>query len=896
MTTKEYLIKTTFDDAGMNQFKQDADNARKAAEQLGLSFAQTAKIIDQSVNVSLNKAGATVKTVTSIFEENGQKARVSFTQMGESISNVSGSMQTAGTVAGSFSGEISKLTSRALLVVPVWLALRAAMTSLIGVFQESIQFMVEWETEMAKVRAITGATQPQLDTLSNSLLAVSEKFGISNKEVADSTNQWLRMGASLNTVTPLLEATSKLSLVSGQSMADSAKNLNSIISAFGLSSGQASGAVDKLISVEEKSGVSLEVLTSGFAKAGLTAKAMGLSFDQLAGYIVAVNQQSRQSGDLIGTQLRSMFIRLGSTAIDTAQAISKVPFFLNQVGEATTTHTPTLRNMNDIVKDLATSWGTLSNAQQDALAKTLGGNLRSTAVIALLSNFNSAIKASKESADSAVDSGKVIGDLTDTVAAKVTKLQTSWGSFLTTVNASGIMKTFLDSVNTRVQILTNSANSLKAIFDVLFNPKGLEKHLEEADFKNIEAKNPRNQIKGQTNVSSDETEGQQTYNTSLLTTMQIKQGIQHIEENATSTREDALITVQKELDILARADGQAHIALLTEINSLNIKKEKLELERQIADAQERETTVLAQMKAEGASTLQLDIQRLAFLQATHATVEEISKQQTKVNIDAIDQNKQIKDEILNTVIGEQQALGATKIQQIENKIILENQLGIHLQGIDLLKQQLELYKAITDQAKKSRQEKDQELETLIRKTPVQNPFRQAGNEFQATLRESRLRQQASQRGISDQTVENILNPGKNRFSGGVNSLQENLKRALTDPLSTNISGLSGAINKLSDTIENHTRTGLTNEVPRLNLTVPTQSVPLARQTGPGGFSSFTPTQTTVSIGGINVTVSGNSPKEISEKVAKMTQDIVAAHLLKPGTKINNAAKNVIENY
>ena len=163
------------------------------------------------------------------------------------------------------------------------------------------------------------------------------------------------------------------------------------------------------------------------------------------------------------------------------------------------------------------------------------------------------------------------------------------------------------------------------------------------------------------------------------------------------------------------------------------------------------------MKADGASELQLAIQKLAYLQQIHATTEEISKQQTIVQTAGISEYKNIQDDILNTLISEQKTLGETNLQQIQNRISLEDQLGIHLQGVDLLKQQLDLYKAITDESKKTTQEKQKELQDLIKKTPA--PEKTGfGTSFRNEHNEERLTQEALKKGISQDVIDAILHP------------------------------------------------------------------------------------------------------------------------------------------
>ena len=893
MTTKEYLIKTTFDDAGMNKFEIDCKNARVAAEQLGISFAQTAKIIDQSVSLSLNKQGAVIRTVTSLLESQGQTASVTFTQMADGLGKVSGGMQTAGTAAGSFANGISRIIGRALPTVIIWSALRAGLSAVSETFHASINFMVEWETEMAKVRVVTGASKEQIAVLSDSLLAISEKFGISSKDVGDSANQWLRMGATLQTVNPLLEATAKLALISGQSMEDSAKGVNSIISAFGLSAGQASTAVDKLIAIEEKSGVSLDVLLTGFEKAGVKANQAGVSFDQLAGYITAVNEKTRQSGDLIGTQLVNIFNKMGTSAIVNAQNISGISFYLDAAGKSTQTATSQLRPLNDILTDLAGTWSHLTTVQQDQFAKQVSGAKATSTFIALMSNFSAAIKATATSASS---SQGAVSDMLDTTTAKVKQLQTAWDKFINSPTLVSAMKASLDVLKTALDGWTaffkNQQNNLSTYFEkgfLQFNPgtnKDISKYIENP-YNNPNAKAPAPQ-------EIKKVEVQKQYNDSLLSTITIKQKIADMEVQSTANGESKSVILQKEIDLWKQADGASKNQAATAIETLSIQLAKAQAQDKLNELAHNEADIEEEMRANGASKLQIDIQHLAYLQEIKSTQKAIDAQQKLVDTEKQAQTKSIQDQILNALSSEQKTRGETAVQVDEQKISLEEQLGIHLQGLDLLKQQLQLYKDISAEQQKTPEQRRRELSEYIEKQKQLK--RNTGPEsFGERFRDERAEFNAERHGIDSKTIESILHPGQGK-TGGESSLQKELRGALGLP----ITNLATAINKLVEKLSGPstiTRGGNVGtgayDASNVHTFIPSQTEHFQN------VNSFrTPPQrsATVDLGGIHVTVQASNKTELKSKIQEELKELITAHLLKPGTKLNNAAKSVIENF
>lgn len=886
MTLKEFAIKVGYDNAGMTKFKEDCEQASMIAKHMGTTIGEAAQVMDRTVTTGVNHAGQSFRDVTTIFNQNGKNISVTFRDVGNAVQLSSLQMREGASTLKTLGTSLEQVGARALLVAPAWMALRFAISSVIQLFQQSVSFMVEWETQMARISLVTQATNEQIDVLSHSLLGLSEKFGISNKDVSENANLWLRMGANLNTVVPLLEATAKLSLISGKNMEDSSKSINSLISAFGLNAGQASDAIDKLIGIEQKSGVSLEVLFEGFSKAGVKAQQSGISINQLAGYIAAVNEKTRQSGELIGTQLASMFTRLGTTGIQASQALSGVNFYLDATGKQTNIATPNLRKMNDIITELASNWKNLSTVQQDALAKALGGNLRATTVIALLDNFNAAVKASGTSvAEGEKDLAKVQG----TVENQIKQLQGAWGRFIDSVANTGVMQTVLNNIKQRVDLITMGINGAHAAWDFLFNRAEFDKKI--AAFKELqEAQKNASKVPGAAGATPNAPETKEL--SSSYTEATIKAKIQAIEEKALLTRQDALKTVKEELAVLGDGITSDGKNLTNQVYALNLKKEKLEVDKELADLAENQTVIEARLKDEGASQLQIDIAHLAYLQQTHASLQEIENAQKKVTIAAGNEYKAIQNDIIDALVGQQKTLGETAIQQVQHKIALEDQLGIHLQGIDLLKQQLELYKAINAQASKTPLERAKELKDLIKKTHGPEEYKET--ESTKNLDEQLIRQ-ARKKGISDETIDSILHPNTSSVDrGGANSLQTILQNSLTDPLNRNITDLTGIIKLLAEAISRPSvGPNLTSNQRFRNPETPIVTAAQG-QSVPSYALPFRGKDVTVDLGGINVTVHAHNKTELKNELTGIMQEMIANHMVRPDSKMNQAIKKVVD--
>ncbi|RPH86407.1 MAG: phage tail tape measure protein, partial [Chroococcales cyanobacterium metabat2.561] len=133
-----------------------------------------------------------------------------------------------------FGGKMGAIASKALMVAPIWMLIRGAIQSVQEAFKQSIEFMVKWEVQMAKVAVVGMGTKASLDNLSKSLLRLGTAYGISIDELGEGAALWAQQGKTYKEVASLMETTISMSLLSGRSITKSVEDLTAIMTAFGI--------------------------------------------------------------------------------------------------------------------------------------------------------------------------------------------------------------------------------------------------------------------------------------------------------------------------------------------------------------------------------------------------------------------------------------------------------------------------------------------------------------------------------------------------------------------------------------------------------------------------------------------------------------------------------------
>jgi TP901 family phage tail tape measure protein len=127
-------------------------------------------------------------------------------------------------------------------------------------------------------------------------------------------------------------------------------------------------------------------------KFAAVAETVGLSYEYAASALATVTATTRQSADVVGTAFKTLFARiqdleLGDTLED-GTTLGSYSAALAAVGVNIKDANGGLKDMDNILNEMAAKWQTLSKDQQVSLAQTVAGVRQYTQLIALMDNWD----------------------------------------------------------------------------------------------------------------------------------------------------------------------------------------------------------------------------------------------------------------------------------------------------------------------------------------------------------------------------------------------------------------------------------------------------------------------------------------------------------------------------
>ena len=301
----------------------------------------------------------------------------------------------------------------------------------------------------------------------NTLNRQAKELKVTTETVAKASDDWLRSGRTISETNTLVRDSTVLSVLGQIESADATKYLTAITNAYRLSAEDTIDVVSRLTYVDGLSASSAGGLAQSLSKTASAAQMAGVEIDALIGYVAAIKDVTQAEDSEIGNALKGIFARFNNIKVskfiddETGEALNDVEKTLDEVGIK-------MRNVNGsfidnqiIIDQLGKSWNSFDDTQQRAIATAAAGTHRYNAFIALMQNYDKAVKyaeASLNSSGTALE--KYERSYLDSLEAKQAALQASFESMIINSDFDEAYSGIIEATTALVDFI-NQTNLLK---------------------------------------------------------------------------------------------------------------------------------------------------------------------------------------------------------------------------------------------------------------------------------------------------------------------------------------------------------------------------------------------------------------------------------------------------
>lgn len=325
-----------------------------------------------------------------------------------------------------------KLTdsSKALKDVLSTIGAAAAVKGLYNLGKAAIQTGMDFDEGMAAVKAVSGASAKDFETMRKQAIQLGADTTKSAKEVSEGQLDLAKSGMSAKQAMAAIPGVINASTASGEDMAVATSVMTSALNGFQLKASESAHVADVLAMAANKSQADINDMGYAFKYAAAPANTLGMSLEQVSAATM-VMVDSGMAGEQAGTSLRSALISLASPSKEASKEMSAL-------GLKITDAKGNMRPFSKIMDDLRDSTKGMGNAQKLAAISTIFGTEAASGMVKIidsapgtLDKYTEALKHSDGEAKKASDT------MNNTLSGSIKNLEGTFESIK--INVSDVL-------------------------------------------------------------------------------------------------------------------------------------------------------------------------------------------------------------------------------------------------------------------------------------------------------------------------------------------------------------------------------------------------------------------------------------------------------------------------
>ena len=368
---------------------KDLQSATASAAQLKVQLeaavnTDTGKLDLSKFSDSLKKSGMTLEKYQNQLYQLGPEGQKAFSDLSKAITLAEVPLKRTSSLMSEL-WTTMKNTAR-------WQLTSSAMHSFIGAIQHAYYYAQDLNESLNNIRIVSSASVEQMDKFAEKANKAAKSLSSTTLDYTNAALIYYQQGLTDKEVADRTEVTLKMANAARESATTISDQLTSVWNNFYDGSESLEHYADAMVRLGADTASSSSEISEGLQKFSSVASTIGLSFDNAAAALATITATTRQSADIVGTALKTLFSRiqglnLGKT-LDDGTDLNKYSTALHKVGIEVKNTDGQLKDMDVILDEMGTKWNTWSRDTQMALAQTVAGVRQYTQLMTLMNNYD----------------------------------------------------------------------------------------------------------------------------------------------------------------------------------------------------------------------------------------------------------------------------------------------------------------------------------------------------------------------------------------------------------------------------------------------------------------------------------------------------------------------------
>lgn len=300
--------------------------------------------------------------------------------------------------------------------------LRNSIAHAVAPFKGAVYTGANFEAQMSKVSAISGATGASFDALNEKAKEMGAKTKFSATEAGEAFEYMAMAGWKTEQMLGGIEGIMNLAAASGEELGTVSDIVTDALTAFGLKAEDAGHFADVLAAASSNANTNVGMMGETFKYAAPVAGVLGFSIEDTAAAI-GLMANAGIKGSQAGTALRSMFSRL-------AKPTKEVQTAMDALGISLTDEQGNVKDLGTIMEDLRAGFADCTDAEAAQYAAMIAGQEAMSGLLAIISasedDFGKLTSAIKSADGTALDMAET---MQNNLTGAITILKSSLESF-----------------------------------------------------------------------------------------------------------------------------------------------------------------------------------------------------------------------------------------------------------------------------------------------------------------------------------------------------------------------------------------------------------------------------------------------------------------------------------
>lgn len=394
-------IKITGDSAAMWEQKQkllntaleDSKNKLKlleeAQEQVNKQFKD--KNISEEQYRAFQREVEYARSAVDKYEKELDEAKTKVKELGGASDDAAKEVDKFGDETEDAADQADKASKGGLNAIAVALgnfiydAAKKATRELVEFGKEVVTTGMTFESSMSSVAAISGATNEELEQLTEKAKVMGATTKYTAAESADAFKYMAMAGWKTSDMISGIDGVLSLAAASGEDLATTSDIVTDAMTAFGLSADQASHFADVLAAASSNANTNVSMMGETFKYVAPVAGALNYSIEDTAeaiGLMANAGIKSTQAG----TALRSIITRLSTDAGASSKSLGALGTLVEELGVQFYNADGSARDFGDVINEAREAWKGLNDEQQTEYGKAIAGTNAISGWLALMNS------------------------------------------------------------------------------------------------------------------------------------------------------------------------------------------------------------------------------------------------------------------------------------------------------------------------------------------------------------------------------------------------------------------------------------------------------------------------------------------------------------------------------